>query len=177
MPFGQPRKLDAAELREYALKLLAGRSLSVGDLKEKLRRRAIDPQSIDAIVDQLKDCGVLNDSRFAEYYSSARADSGSYGSQRVISDLLKRKVAPKVAQKAVQDAFQGTNEQEMVAHWLERKYRNQNLAELLQNPAKLASVYRRLRQAGFSAGPAISVLKRFAAEAEQLEGLEDSDAS
>lgn len=175
MPFAQPRKLDADELREYALKLLAARALSVAQLKEKLRRRALDPEAIDPIVAQLKEYGALNDRRYAETFSASRAASGAQGRQRVLSELLKRKVAPKLAQKAVQSAFAETDEFEMVAAWLERKYRNQNLAELLQEPARLASVYRRLRVAGFSSGASVRVLKRFAAEAGELESLEDSE--
>ncbi len=175
MPFAQPRKLDADELRDYALKLLAGRALSVAELKEKLRRRALHPDAIDPLIASLKEYGALNDRRYAENFSANRAAAGSHGSQRVLSDLLKRKVAPKVAQKAVQSAFEDTDELQLVAAWLQRKYRNQDLAALLQQPARLASVYRRLRVAGFSSGASIRVLKRFAAEADQLESLEDAE--
>ena len=38
----------------------------------------------------------------------------------------------------------------------------------------LASVYRKLRGAGFSSGNSIRVLKRYRAEAERLEEMEDS---
>jgi hypothetical protein len=38
----------------------------------------------------------------------------------------------------------------------------------------LASAHRKLRLAGFSSGNAIRVLKRHAAEAEKLEGMEES---
>jgi regulatory protein len=82
-------------------------------------------------------------------------------------------VAPKLAEKAATDAFSATNEVEMVQAWLARKYRGKDLGALLREPAKLASVFRRLRMAGFSSGPSIQVLKRFAAEAEQLEGMDD----
>ncbi|MBI4892114.1 MAG: RecX family transcriptional regulator [Acidobacteria bacterium] len=177
MPFRPPRKLDAGELREYAMKVLSGRALTVAELKEKLRRRATDLEDIDRIVAQLKEYGALNDRRYAEHFSTTRAASGAFGSQRVLSELVKRKVASKVAQKAVREAYQDTDETALVTAWLERKYRNQNLAELLQDPKKLASAYRRLRQAGFASGPSIRVLKRFAAEADQLESLEESEPS
>lgn len=175
MPFAQPRKLDDDELRDYALKLLAARALSTAEFKEKLRRRALHPEAIDGIVAQLREYGALNDSRYAEHFSSSRAASGSFGSQRVLSDLLKRRVAPKVARKAVQEAYSDTSETALVQAWLERKYRHQNLAELLQDSRKLASVYRRLRQAGFASGPSIRVLRRFAAEADLLESMEDAE--
>jgi regulatory protein len=172
MAFASPKRLDADALREYAGRLLAGRALSVAELKDRLRRRAVDEADIDPIVRALKDYGVLNDTRYSEHFAERR--SGDYGRQRVLTELKKRKVAPKVAEKAVESAFSGTNEAELVTSWLGRKYRNQDLGALLQAPAKLAAVYRRLRVAGFSAGASIRVLRRWAAEADQLEGLEDS---
>lgn len=173
MPFRPPRKLNPDELREYAIRLLAGRAMSVAQLKERLRRRASDAAAVEEIVVELKAYGALNDRRFAESFSSARATSGAFGRQRVLADLLKRKVAPKVAERAVREAFEGADEEEAIARWLERKYRNMDLGAALQAPARLASVYRRLRQAGFGSGPAIRVLKRYASAAEQLEALED----
>lgn len=175
MPFAPPRKLDADALRDYALKLLAARPLSVADLKEKLRRRAADPAAIDPIVAQLKDYGALDDRRFAERFSANRAESGAFGRQRVLADLIKRRIAPKTAEKAVRQAYEATDEPALIEAWLERKYRNRNLPELLKEPTRLASVYRRLRLAGFSTSASIKVLKRFAAEADQLESLEDAE--
>lgn len=173
MPIKPPRKLDAEELRHYATKLLAGRALSVGEFKAKLRNRAADPACIDEIVLQFKDYGALNDQRYAGHFAESR--SGAMGRQRVLSDLMRKKVAPKVAEKAVAQAYAGTDEVALIEHWLERKYRNQDLGALLQEPAKLASVYRRLRQAGFATGPSVRVLKRYAAQAEQLEDMEQSE--
>lgn len=171
MPIKPPRKLDAEELRVYAMKLLSSRALSVGEFKAKLRLRAADLASIDEIVLQLKEYGALNDQRYAGHFAERRAVSGAVGRQRVLSDLMRKKVAPKLAEKAVTEAYAGTDEVEMVEQWLARKYRNQDLGALLQDQAKLASVFRRLRQAGFATGPSVRVLKRFAAEAEQLEDM------
>lgn len=175
MAFKQPKKLEAGELREYAIRQLTARALSVGDLKAKLRQRAARVEDVDEVVAALKEAGALNDTRFAEHFSARRAVSGAYGKQRVMVELMKRRVAGKVAEKAVAEAFEGQDEVALIEGWLERKYRNQDLGALLQEPAKLAGVYRRLRQAGFATGPAVRVLKRFAAQAEELEGLEESE--
>lgn len=173
MSLAQPRKLECDDLREYAVKLLRGRALTVSEFKDKLLRRAADPGDIEGIMAQLKEYGALNDRRYAEHFAETRAGSGNYGRQRVVSDLLRKKVAPKLVEKATSDAFSGTNEAEMVQQWLARKYRGKDLGTLLLQPSKLVSVFRRLRLAGFSSGPSIQVLKRFAAEAERLEGLDE----
>lgn len=164
--------LQEAELRDYALRLLAARSLSVAQLKQRLRPRAADPSSVERIVAQLKEYGALDDRRFAESFSSSRAASGQFGRNRVLAELARRKVAPKVAEQAVRQAYQNLDEDSLVRSWLERKYRNQDLPALLAEPARLAAVYRRLRRAGFSSGASIRALRRFSDLADQLESLE-----
>jgi hypothetical protein len=61
----------------------------------------------------------------------------------------------------------------LIENLLSRKYRGKNLGELLREPKNLASAYRKLRVAGFSSGNSIGVLKRYAAEADQLDEMED----
>jgi regulatory protein len=174
MAFAKPKPLNREELLGYALRLLGGRSLSVAELRQKLKQRAQEPGDIDPVVAQLKEYGYLNDEKMAEGFAASRRDGRGFGKQRVLSDLLKKRVAPKVAERAVGEAFAGVDETAMIEDYLARKYRTRNLGALLQEPAKLAGVYRRLRLAGFSSAASIRVLKRFAAEAEALEGLEDA---
>ena len=69
----------------------------------------------------------------------------------------------------MQQAFEGTDEIAQIEAFLARKYRNVNLRDLLQDEKKLQGAYRRLRYAGFGPGASIRVLKRYAAQAEQLE--------
>jgi regulatory protein len=173
MPLNKPKQLDAAGLRDYAHRLLAGRPLSVDELRAKLRRRASNAADIEPIVAMLKEYGAVDDSKLAESFAASRRDSLGVGKQRVLADLTRRRVSGGIARRAVEDAYKDTDESAMITQWLERKYRHQDLGTLLKDPAKLASVYRRLRVAGFATGPAIKVLKRFAAAADELENLED----
>jgi regulatory protein len=175
MGFGRPRKLSHDELRDYAARLLGARALSVAELKEKLRLRAENAADVESVIGQLKDYELLSDRRFAQNFAAARATSKSVGRQRALADLLKKRVAPKVAENAVAEAYRDFDEAAAIEQWLGRKYRSGNLAELLQQPAKLASVYRRLRVAGFSSSGAIRALKRYASAAGQLEELEDAE--
>jgi SOS response regulatory protein OraA/RecX len=173
MPFKTPAKLAAAELREYAARLLAGRALTVAELKQRLRRRAAEPASVDEIVAGLKEYHALDDQRLAESYAETRAGAGSFGKNRVLADLVKRKVAPRLAERAVANAYRDTDETAMIRDWLVRKYRNRDLGGLLAEPKGLASAYRRLRQAGFSSGASIRALKAYSAEAERLEEMDE----
>ena len=168
-----PRLLDEAGLRAYALRILGARAHSAGELRDKLQKRAFRASDVDAVIKQLKEYGYLNDEQFAETFAYARRTSDGLGKARVLRDLRQRRVAPSVAQKAVDQAFEGIDELSLIEDYLARKYRNVDLSQLLQTPAKLASVYRRLRHAGYSSGSSIRVLKRYASQAEQLDSLEE----
>jgi SOS response regulatory protein OraA/RecX len=174
MSLGKPRRYDEAALKAYALKMLASRALSAGELRDRLRRHAERPEHIEAVMSAMQEYGFTNDTRFAEHFSAARAHSGAVGKQRVLGDLLKKKVNRKVAESAVAEAFSGADETEAVTAWLQRKYRGKDLPEFLAEPKNLAAAFRRLRTAGFSSGASIKVLKRFAAGEVDLEGMEES---
>jgi regulatory protein len=169
----KPKLLDEEGLRGAALRMLGARGYSTSELRDKLRRRAERVEDVDRVIAGLKEYGYLNDSRFAEAYAHARLHNEGHGSRRVLRDLRGKRVAPTVADRAVKQAFEGTEEITLVEQYLARKYRNTDLHQLLQDPTKLAAVYRRLRYAGFTAGPAISVLKRYANQAEELEDMDD----
>jgi regulatory protein len=170
-----PKLLERDALFAYSLKALGARNLSIGELREKLRKRAVREPDVDEILSQLKQLGYLNDRRFADSVAAHRRDHQGLGQARVLRDLRLRRVPRLVAEAAVADAFRGTDEGERIAQYLERKYRGKDLAAFLQEEKNLASAYRRLRTAGFSSGASIRVLKRYAAQAEALEGLESDE--
>ena len=168
-----PKQLDAQGLWDFALKALGQRALSAGELRVKLGRKAARSEDVAGVMSRLKEYGYLNDARMAAAFASARRDSRGFGKMRVLRDLQQKRVAPGLAREAVDRAYAGTDETVMIEEYLERKFRAINLPEYLQDEKKLASVYRRLRTAGFTSGASIRVLKRFAARADELEGLEE----
>jgi regulatory protein len=178
MPEGSRRerkRLDATALRDYALKALGGRALSLGELRQRLVRRAERPEDVQSVIDQLKEYGYVDDARFAESFATARRDSQGQGKMRVIRDLRARRVAPKVAEDAAAEAYAGVDESKMIEDYLKRKFRSVNLPEYLKEPKNLASAFRRLRYAGFAPGNIIRVLKRYSQQADELEDSSGTD--
>jgi regulatory protein len=170
-----PKLLDAEGLWNYSIKILSMRALSSSEVREKLRRKASNASDIDTVLVRLREYGYINDARFAESYASARRDNQGFGRMRVLRDLRTRRVAPALAASTVQEAFEGTDEDSMIQAFLLRKFRNVPLREQLQDPKKLQSAYRKLRFAGFSSAASIRVLKRYAAEADQLEDAPEEE--
>lgn len=164
-----PKLLAAEELWTYALSALSARALTVGELRDKLRRKALQESDIDGVMTKLREYGFLDDKRFADNFATVRRDTQTQGKMRVLRDLRQRRVAPAVAETAVREAYADADEIQLVEQFLARKYRNKDLTAFLKEEKNLSSAFRRLRYAGFAAGPSISVLKRYAARAEELE--------
>jgi regulatory protein len=165
----QPKKLDNEGLWEYALELLGERPYAIADLRKKLNGRAETAADVPSVMTKLKEYGLVNDQKFSETFASSRLQNQGFGKFRVIRELRVKRVAPKVAEEAVNKVFAGTEEKELIEQFLARKYRGKDLSEFLQEEKNLASAYRRLRTAGFTSGGAFSVLKRYAREMEEWE--------
>lgn len=168
----EPKRLDAGRLWEYALKVLAGRAHSIGELREKLRRRAERAADIDAILARLKENGYLDDRRFAEAFAAARLSTEKFGRMRVMQDLRQRRVAPALAERTVRQVYQDVNDEALIEDWIRRKFRLAPREGLFQEDKDLAAAYRRLLRAGFRTGDIVRVLKRFAKNPDLLDSFE-----
>jgi regulatory protein len=168
----QPLRLEAAALWEYALRVLGGRAHSSGELREKLRRKALRAADVDPTIARLKEYGYLDDRKFAESFASARLENEGLGKTRVLADLSRRRVAPAVAQQTVGKVYQDVNEQALAEDFVRRKFRMASKESLFQGQKEMASAYRRLVRAGFRSATVVAVLKKFARDPDLLDGFE-----
>ncbi len=163
------KPLEAEDLLNYALRSFAVRAQTISELRDKLRRRAAQPSDVDEVLSKMKQAGFLNDRTFADSYATARLENRGFGKMRVLRDLQQRRVPSTVAGQAVEQAFQETDESDLIKKYLARKYRGKDLAVVLKIDKELASAYRKLRVAGFTSANSIKVLKGFTSQAELLE--------
>jgi regulatory protein len=175
MADGNTRLLDEPALLAYAVKLLAGRAHSTGELREKLRRRARQATSVDSVLGRLKDNGYLDDRKFAENFASARLANEKLGKARVARDLRQRRVAPSLAEETVGKVYQDVNEENLIEQWVRRKYWLTPREGLFEEEKDMAAAYRRLLRAGFRSGEILRVLKRFARNPNLLDAFELPD--
>jgi regulatory protein len=169
------KRLDSEGLLAYSAGVLTARTQTVSEMRRKLMRRAALPADVEETIARLKENGFLNDQRLAESFASWRKDNEGFGKDRVMRDLMVRKVAPETAKQAVEKTYSATDEMELIRHFLARKYRGKNLAVLLRDRKHLASAYRRLRTAGFSSANSIRILKQYTLEAEEIDDMEDTE--
>jgi regulatory protein len=166
------RLLNADALWSYALKALASRAHSTGELREKLRRRAARAADVDDVLARLKQDGYLDDRRFAESFAAARLANDRQGRVRVLQDLRQRRVAPALAEKTVREVYTDVDEQKLIEEWIRRKYRLADRDNLFQEEKDLAAAYRRLLRAGFRSGEILRALKKFAKNPDLLDAFE-----
>src|SRR2546425_7153450 len=166
-------RLSAEGLWEFALKTLASRAHSTGELRRKLIQKAQRASDVEEAISRLRDYGYLNDRRFAESYAGARLENQGLGKGRVLRDLRLRKVSASLAEGAVGRIYKNVDEMELIASFIRRKFRTKTpLPEALEDPRQLASAYRKLIRAGFSPSNVIQALKRISRREDLLDGFE-----
>jgi regulatory protein len=128
---------------------------------------------VDSVLAKLREYGYLDDRVFAAAFAGARKENQGHGRERVVRDLRARQVPAAIAETAAAATYADADEVALIEAYLARKFRGKDLPEYLGEPAHMASAFRRLRYAGFSASNAIRVLKRFSERAEELDGTEE----
>ncbi len=161
-----PKKLNETELWDYALRILGRRAHSIGELKQKLAARAESRPDIDTTLEKLRQYGFADDRKFSEAFAGSRLQNQGFGRMRILHELRSKRISPAIAAKAVEKAFDGTDELQLIQNFLDRKYRGKDLKKFLQEEKNLASTYRRLRVAGFSSAASLRVLKRYSQRAD-----------
>jgi regulatory protein len=165
-------RLDAHALWEYAVRALAGRAHSTGELRLKLQRKALNQSDVEATLARLKEYRYLDDRKFAESFAASRLENQRFGKNRVLRDLRERRVAPAVAERTVAKVYQETDEVGLIESFLRRHFRSASREHLFQQEKELAAAYRKLLRAGFSSGNIVRVLKRFARDPDLLDQFE-----
>jgi regulatory protein len=166
------RLLDLSELWDYALKSAGSRAQSTGEMRTKLKQRAVRSEDVEITIEKLKEYGFLDDKRYAENFAAARLENDGFGRQRALRDLAQRRVSPTVAGEAVEQTYSGQDENALIEAFIRRKYRNADREKLFQEDKDLASAFRRLRLAGFQSGNIVKILKQFAANPEKLDEVD-----
>jgi regulatory protein len=147
--FGKPRQIETeAALYEAAIKILMRRAHSVHDMKKALQRRCEDKSLIDKVMARLKSAGLVDDARYAKQFARQRTETRKQGKFRVARDLRARGVPDRHIEGALEEVAQNTDEGAVVRQRIDRKLRSFR-GEI--DDRKLASLYRSLLRAGFSA--------------------------
>jgi regulatory protein len=160
--FGKPRKLDTeAELYDVALRALMRRAHSVHEMKQKLERRSDNKLLVQVVMARLKENGQIDDARYAKQFARQRTESRKQGRYRITRDLRARGVPERHIEPAIETSSAETDETALIRQRIERKLKFLR-GEI--DDRKIASLYRSLLRAGFSADIIRRELRRLAHE-------------
>src|SRR6266436_6811761 len=147
--FAKPQQVETeAELYDVAVRALMRRALSVHEMKQKLERRSDSKLLVDVVMARLKENGMIDDARYAKQFARQRTESRKQGKFRVARDLRARGIPDRHSDAALKASAEQNDEAAMVRQRIERKLRSYR-GEL--DEKKMASMYRSLLRAGFSA--------------------------
>jgi regulatory protein len=136
------------ELYTAAANSLARRAYSVHEMRAYLERRTEDKEAIRAVLDRLKNLNYLDDARYARQFVRLRTELKKQGAFRITRDLRARGVPDRHIEAALADRSSESSETKLVRARLERRIKSMR-APL--DDRRVASLYRSLLRAGFSA--------------------------
>jgi regulatory protein len=147
--FSKPRQLESEPaLYDVAIKILMRRAHSVHEMKQALARRGADGDLVQSVLNRLKQNGLIDDARYAKQFVRQRTEIRRQGKYRIARELRARGVPDRHIDAAIDEAAEHTDERAMVRQRIDRKLR---LVRGKIDDRKLASLYRTLLRAGFSA--------------------------
>ena len=98
LPTAQTDRERAVEL---AYKALGRREHTVAQLRTCLERKRVEPDAIDAAVDELTEAGFLDDARYVRRFAEDKRTLERWGTDRIVRDLRRRGVEPGVIEEAL----------------------------------------------------------------------------
>ena len=170
----KPPATDPASLYDAAVRSLARRARSSGEVRSLLARRKAAPADVEAAIQRLREHGYLDDERFARSFVASRVENDLHGRVRVRRDLALRRVRPEIADEAVRKGFDPLDEANLLREHLRRKVR---ISRSLDKPSKVQALHRRLLRAGFRSDTIIGELKRLLRVPSQRASDDGSDGS
>jgi regulatory protein len=88
-----------------AVRILTAMPRAVEELKRRLRQRGHKASIAAEAVGRLEEAGVLDDGRFAEYFTRSRLARG-HGPPRILTDLLSRGVERRLAEHSIAEVLE-----------------------------------------------------------------------
>jgi len=141
----------ADELRrrtfERAIKLLAAKSRSVAELRERLlQHKGTTEDVVETVIARLREYGYLNDERFAFSYASYKVKQKPVGRRRLERDLKLKKVEAGVANEALELVYAETTEEQLIDQAIAKRLRIRGRPK---NRAEAKSLFDHLLRQGF----------------------------
>lgn len=113
-----------------AVKLLAAKPRSVGELRERLLEKLwTDHQTVDGVIEKLKEYGYLDDERFAGDLALSKLRRQPQGKRRLKQALSQKKLAAEDVRAALDSAYEKMPETELIDAAIEKRLLRKGVPE------------------------------------------------
>jgi len=142
---------EIEKVEASAVRILAARDHSRGELRKKLAERGFDPKIVEQVLDNLEERGWLNDLEFASRQAEILANQ-EWGPSKIVQKLVDHGVEVPLARRVVDD---------LDTHWFEQaQSRIRRRFGELDTQKDKARAFRHLCSRGFSQNIARKIVFR-----------------
>jgi len=123
---GQPPVSDdeGQRAREAAFRLLAVRSRSASELRQRLRQKRFPPKIIDQVIDDLQAKGYQSDEDFARLYAREKWNNSGWGPARVRQELRAKGITRELTDQVVGETYADVDLTEGVLHLAQKRWQS-----------------------------------------------------
>ncbi len=154
---------EGIRAREAALRLLAVRARSEGELVDRLRRKGFTEEVTAVVVSGLAEVGLVDDAAFARAWADEKMRLRPIGPRRLTSELFSKRIRKELVALVVDETFREHSELELARRAIEKKVRVSGGVDAAKRRARLHSF---LLRRGFSYEVAATVLKEIEGESD-----------
>jgi regulatory protein len=152
---------ERALAMDRALNFLGYRARSEKEVRDRLGRYGYGEETVEGVIERLKELGYLDDEDFARFV--AREEARRYGPRRVSAELRKRGVDAELARDVVDEEFAGRSERQEARSIAAQRYNRGG------SDAEARRVYGFLVRRGYSS----EVCAEVAREYREASGVEE----
>ncbi len=142
---------DPARSRERtmnrAVKLLAAKPRSIGELRERLLEKLwTNEEIVDTVIDKLREYNYLDDEQFARDLAISKLRQKPQGKRKLKFSMSRKQLSPETVEAAVNEAFEKYSEADLIDIAIEKRLRIRGIPETRED---LKKFYDHLMRQGF----------------------------
>jgi regulatory protein len=138
------------------LKMLGRRELSEKQVRERLARKAYEPDEIDEAVARLREERAINDQRVAEAIARMETGIRKRGKVRVRLQLERAGISRETAKQALDSVFEGIDDEALIEASLRKRLRGR---ETIADDREFQRLFRYLVGQGFESDRVMKALR------------------
>lgn len=124
------KEADLESCDMEASRLLAMRPHSIGEVRQKLKRKRFDPESIRKVVSRYKRLGLLDDAAFAVSLMRRLLERNPAGRSFLLAHLYRKLIDRDLAEQAVAQVMKENDETELACRSLRKRMTRLNQFDL-----------------------------------------------